>query len=106
MGIAGVVIHFLTEQTHEVAVRLSLGARPRADVGRVLRHALVPVLTGLVMGLGAALAASDVMEAFLYDTSPLDPLTFVLLALLLFGGRRSRPGSRPGGARRWIRHGC
>lgn len=46
---------------------------------------MLPVLVGLALGLGVALTASGVMEAFLYRTSPVDPLTYLIVATLLLG---------------------
>lgn len=70
-------------------MRLALGAAPLDVVRLVIRQALQPVLIGLALGVGAALAASNLLAAQLYGVTPRDPLTiacvsvvFILVAML------------------------
>lgn len=66
-----------------MAIRIALGA----DTGRVLRHllanGLAPVVLGTVLGLFGALAASRTLESLLFNTAPLDPMTFVTVPVIL-----------------------
>jgi ABC-type antimicrobial peptide transport system permease subunit len=64
-------------------VRLALGARPGDIVRLVLREALVPVLLGVLLGVGASLAAGRLVESQLYGTTPRDPLALVAASLVL-----------------------
>ena len=84
-GIYGLMAHAVTQRTREIGIRLAIGATPmdvlRLVVGQTARIASV----GLAIGLIGALSLTRVMQAMLFDVSPLDPTTFVGAALLLFG---------------------
>jgi putative ABC transport system permease protein len=83
IGIYGVVAYAVAERTHEIGIRVALGAG-RADIVRiVLRRLLVLVIPGVVMGVGGALAVTRVLSALLFDVKPDDPATFVVVSLLL-----------------------
>jgi predicted permease len=83
-GIYAVLAYDVARQTHEIGIRMALGAR-RSDVLRVVMGAgLKPALAGAVVGLVAALAGTRVMNALLYGVAPWDPLTFACVAALLF----------------------
>jgi putative ABC transport system permease protein len=85
VGIYGVIAYFVTLRTREIGVRLALGARPDIVRGLVARQALGDATVGVGVGLIAAVAATRLMAAVLFDVSPIDPLTFALAsgALLL-----------------------
>jgi putative ABC transport system permease protein len=83
VGIYGVLAYSVTQRTHEIGLRMALGAG-RANVMRmVIRQALVPVLTGVVIGLVAATAVTRVLRSFLFEVAPLDGLTFSAVSALL-----------------------
>jgi predicted permease len=83
LGIYGVISYMVSERTHEIGVRLALGAQ-RADVmGMVLRQGLRLALTGAVAGLAGALVVSHMMSSLLYGVSPTDPLSFGVVAAVL-----------------------
>ena len=83
VGIYGVVAHSLTRRTTELGVRMALGARP-ADVQRlVLRQGMLPVVTGLAVGLGISLLLGGSVRALLYEVSPTNPATLASVALVL-----------------------
>jgi len=85
MGIYGVISYMVSERTHEIGIRVALGAQ-RAELMRmVLRQGLGLALAGSGLGLLGALIVSHLMEGLLYGVRPTDPLTFVGVALLLIG---------------------
>jgi ABC-type antimicrobial peptide transport system permease subunit len=67
---------------------MALGARRSSVLGMVLRQGLLLVALGLAAGLAASLAVVRVLQTYLYDTAPTDPLTFFLVAtaFLVAGG--------------------
>jgi len=82
-GIAGVMNLSVSQRTHEIGVRLALGATPARVLGMVMRQGMTLVITGLVLGSGAALAISGALASVLFKVEPTDPVTFVAVALLL-----------------------
>jgi predicted permease len=85
LGIYGVVSHAVAQRTHEIGVRMALGAAVRDVIGLVARQGLVPVLTGLVLGLGAGLGVSRLMAGVLYGVAPTDPVTYLSVVAILTG---------------------
>jgi ABC-type antimicrobial peptide transport system permease subunit len=86
-GIGGVIATSVTQRTREFGVRMALGASRQAVMAMVLRQGLTLVALGLVLGVGAAAVAGRVLSAYLYDTTPRDPLIIgaVALTFLLAG---------------------
>jgi ABC-type antimicrobial peptide transport system permease subunit len=83
VGLYGVVAYLVSRRTREIGIRVALGARGGEVVRMVVGQGLGPVLAGLVMGLAAAAAGGRVLKSLLYEVEPLDPLTFLLVPLLL-----------------------
>lgn len=83
VGIYGVSTYVAALRTREIGVRIALGAT-RTTVRRlVLRQGARPVIAGILVGLALALYAGRTAKAFLVEVSPLDPLTFVTVTVLL-----------------------
>lgn len=82
-GIAGVMALTVTQRTHELGIRLALGAPQSRVLGMVLRQGMSLVLAGLCVGLIGALLLNRVMTGLLYDVRPTDPLTFLAVSLVL-----------------------
>jgi len=83
IGIYGVVSYGAAQRTREIGVRMALGASERDVLGLVLWDGLIVIGAGLAIGLLLAAAASRVIAAFLYGVGATDPLTFVIVPLLL-----------------------
>jgi len=85
IGLYGVMSYMVTQRVRELGVRLALGAGTGHVLGLVLRQGVVLVLVGVGIGLAAALALTRVMQGMLFNVGATDPLTFVVMPLLLVG---------------------
>jgi len=83
LGIYGVISYIVSERTHEIGIRLALGADRRTILRMVLRQGLGLTLTGAAVGFACALVVSRLMAGLLYGVRPTDPLTFAGVALVL-----------------------
>ncbi|UCF15162.1 MAG: ABC transporter permease [Phycisphaerales bacterium] len=83
IGIYGVISYSIARRTHEIGIRMALGAR-RSDVFKlVIKKGLILIVIGMVIGVVGALALTRVLRSLLYDVAPTDPVTFVTVSLLL-----------------------
>jgi putative ABC transport system permease protein len=81
IGIYGVIAYFVSQRTQEIGVRLALGAAPTDVIRLVIGQALKPVVAGLAVGVGGALAATQMLTTQLYGVSPRDPITIVCVCV-------------------------
>ena len=83
VGIYGVVAYIATQRTHEIGIRMALGAQSGDVCGLFLRRGLALTAAGVAFGLGAAMLVTPVMSALLYGVSPADPTTYAGVTILL-----------------------
>jgi putative ABC transport system permease protein len=83
IGIYGVISYGVTQRTHEMGIRMALGAKPRDVLTLVVRQAMLLALGGVGIGLLASLALTRLMKSLLFSISVTDPMTFVVIALLM-----------------------
>jgi ABC-type antimicrobial peptide transport system permease subunit len=82
-GLFALVAYAVARRTHEVGIRMALGARPVQVLSSVLARTLVLCAAGVSIGTVIALAAARLLSAILYGVSPRDPATYVTAVLLL-----------------------
>ena len=83
VGIYGVISYGVTQRTHEMGIRMALGAQPRDVLKLVVRQAMLLALGGVGIGLLASLALTRLMKSLLFNVGVTDPLTFAVIALLM-----------------------
>jgi putative ABC transport system permease protein len=79
VGIYGVIAYTVAQRTREIGVRMALGAETGVVVGLVVRQGMTMAAVGLAIGVAAALPATRTIRSLLYDVTPTDPLTFVMV---------------------------
>jgi len=83
VGIYGVISYAVTQRRREIGIRMALGARPGELQRMIVCQGLILAGFGIALGAGAALGLSRLMKSLLYGVSPLDPLTYVAVAVVL-----------------------
>jgi putative ABC transport system permease protein len=83
VGIYGVLSYSIAQRTHEIGIRMALGARAEDVLRLVVGHGLKLVLIGVATGVCGALALTQVMKSLLFEVSATDPVTFVAIPLIL-----------------------
>jgi putative ABC transport system permease protein len=85
VGVYGLISHSVSRRTHEIGIRMALGARPRNVLLMVIRQGMSLALVGVAIGLATALALTRVMAGLLFNVKADDPATFAGVSLLLIG---------------------
>jgi ABC-type antimicrobial peptide transport system permease subunit len=85
IGIYGVMSYWVNQRTHEIGLRMALGAQQSNILQLVIRQALVLVSFGIAIGLAGAFALTRVMSGLLFGVGATDRLTFVIISLFLGG---------------------
>ena len=83
VGLYSVTAYAVLQRTHEIGVRMALGAQSRQVVWLFVRRGMVPLGIGLTIGLAGALAAGQILRGLLIQTSATDPVTLVFVVSLL-----------------------
>jgi putative ABC transport system permease protein len=85
VGLYGVISYSVVQRTHEIGVRMALGARPVDVLRLVIRQGMLLTFAGLVLGVVAGTFVTRVLTDMLFGVTPRDPLTFVGVPVLLLG---------------------
>ncbi|MBO0861500.1 MAG: ABC transporter permease [Chloracidobacterium sp.] len=85
VGVYGVISHSVSLRTHEIGIRMALGAKPRDVLRMVVAQGMRLALVGLAIGLTGAFALTRLMASLLFSVSPADPATFAVVSMLLAG---------------------
>ena len=83
LGIYGVTSYYVTQRTHEIGVRMALGAQIVDVLKLVLRRAMLLALIGIGIGVAGAVAVTRYLASLLFGVKPIDTLTFVAVAMVL-----------------------
>ena len=83
VGVYGVIAYAVSQRTHEIGLRMALGADSAEVVRMVLSQGMTPVLLGVVLGLIGAFATTRVLSSMLYEVSVIDPVTYAVVPVIL-----------------------
>jgi putative ABC transport system permease protein len=83
IGIYGVLANAVTQERHEIGIRIALGASAADVMWMMLRRTLTMMAIGVAVGVGGALALTQLMSGLLYEVDPTDAMSFVGAAIAL-----------------------
>ncbi|MCZ6761231.1 MAG: ABC transporter permease [Gemmatimonadetes bacterium] len=84
LGIYGTMARMVSSRIRELGIRVALGATPRHILGMLMSQTALLAASGVFAGIIVALAATRVLQGFLYDIRAVDPLTYIAMALAIF----------------------
>jgi macrolide transport system ATP-binding/permease protein len=83
MGLYGVIAYWVSQRTHEIGVRMALGAKHQDLIAMILKQAGALILTGLTIGVGVGIILAKVFSSLLYDIEVFDPIAFIVAPAIL-----------------------
>lgn len=83
LGIYGVISYAAGQRTHEIGIRMALGARPQEILVMVIGEGMLLVFAGILAGVGGSLALTRFLSSLLFETKPTDPATFLCVAMVV-----------------------
>jgi predicted permease len=83
IGLYGTMAYSVTRKTHEIGIRMALGARPTDVLGMVITQGLQLALIGVVIGIAAGFGLTRLIASMMYGVSPSDPATFAIVSIVL-----------------------
>jgi len=83
IGLYGLMAYLVKQRTHEIGVRMALGAQPGNFLRMVIREGMLLAGAGVAIGTGGALGAGRLLQSLLFEIKPTDPATFVVVATVL-----------------------
>jgi ABC-type antimicrobial peptide transport system permease subunit len=84
IGLYGLTSYSVSQRTYEISMRIAIGAKAGDVIGLVLRQSLRIALVGIVGGIGTALLMTRLLSRMLFGVTATDPLTFVVVTMLVF----------------------
>lgn len=84
VGIYGVISYSVSQRTHEIGVRLALGAEPKHILRFVVGNTMLLTFAGIAIGIASSFALSSFLRSLLFEVKPTDPLSFIFVTLLFF----------------------
>ena len=83
LGIYGVISYAVSQRTREIGIRMALGSTKSELKWMFVRSALLLTAVGVIIGIGTAAALTQFMKSLLFNISPLDPITYITVPLVL-----------------------